>query len=257
MTYHSVGKYLSRFREKERGVWVVAIMGVALWLMVAILWMSCVDQPFSSSIRGQIIYRLLKGFTFLGVPFMICHLIMGRYLRKDLSRSLAWSWILIAGLGFVQILQGVEHIVVARFEGQTLDQLQKMLVDAVLSGTPLEDVAPAWLVNFYWVVVWRAFRWASVMLFLSWAIRRRHRGEWEMATSVLTFCFASLAVWTAEAIWLFWPFLPLEWAVILRPWVETTLIWDWSSFKLYLLYLLTGLLWGWLFFRALPSVMQR
>jgi hypothetical protein len=78
-----------------------------------------------------------------------------------------------------------------------------------------------------------------------------------MATSVLTFCFASLAVWTAEAIWLFWPFLPLEWAVILRPWVETTLIWDWSSFKLYLLYLLTGLLWGWLFFRALPSVMQR
>ena len=228
-------------------------MGAALWLMVAILWMSYVDQPFSSSIRGQINYRLLEGFTFLGVPFMICHLIMGRYLKKDLSRSLAWSWILIAGLGFVQILQGVEHIVVARFEGQTLDQLQKMLVDAVLSGTPLEDVAPAWLVNFYWVVVWRAFRWASVMLFLSWAIRRRHRQEWEMAPSVLTFCFASLAVWTAEAIWLFWPFLPLEWAVICTALGGNDADMGLEFLKLYLLYLLTGLLWGWLFFRAFPA----
>ena len=45
----------------------------------------------------QINYHLFKGFTFLGVPLIIYHLIMGQYLKKDLSRSLPWSSILIAG----------------------------------------------------------------------------------------------------------------------------------------------------------------
>jgi hypothetical protein len=253
LSYYSVSRYMGRLREKARGGGTVAVVGAMLWLMVAILWMGFVDGQLSYSIRGLIHYHVFQGFTFLGIPLIIYHLIMGRYLRKDLSRSLAWSWILIAGLGFTQILQGVEHFVVARFEGQTLDQLQKMLLDALLSGTPLGDVVPAWIINFYWILAWRTFRWVLVMLALSWAIRHRHRGEWEMATSVLTFCFASLAVWTAEAIFLFWPSLPLEWAVILRPWLETTLMWEWSPFKLYLLYLLAGLLWGWLFFRTFPA----
>jgi hypothetical protein len=80
---------------------------------------------------------------------------------------------------------------------------------------------------------------------LTWVLRRRDRGDQKKTILVLTFCFASLAVWTAEALFLYWPSLPLEWAVILRPWVETSLMWDWSFLRLYFLYLLGGLLWGW------------
>jgi len=100
-------------------------------------------------------------------------------------------------------------------------------------------------------LAWRVFRWAGAMLVLSSVVRRRYLLQWGTATSVLTFGFASLAVWTAEAIWFFWPSVPLEWAVTLRPWVETTLTWDWISFRVYLLYLLAGLGWGWVFFRLM------
>ena len=249
LNYYSVGKFLSRLREKAKGIGAVAILGAMLWLMVALLWLSYVDQQFSSSIRGQINYHLLKGFTFLGVPVILYHLIMGRYVKKDLSWHVSWPSMLIISLGFTQVLQGVEHAVVARSEHLTLDALQKMLMGALLNGDPLEDVGPAWVTNIYWILLWRGFRWVSVMGTLSWALRYRDRRARETATLILTFCFASLAVWTTEAIWLFWPSLPLEWAVILRPWAQTTLMWDGNSLKLYLLYLFAGFLWGWLLSR--------
>lgn len=247
LNYYSMGKYLGRLREKAKGIGAVAILGATLWFMVAFLWMSYVDQQFSFSIRGRIYYDLLKGFTFMGVPLIMYHLIMGQYLKKNLSKNLPWPWIVIMGFGLSQILQGIEHSVVARLEHQTLDALQKKLLETLLSGVPLDGIAPERVMNFSWMFLWRVIRWAIAMLTLSWAIRYRNRTEWGSVTFVLTFCFTSLGVWTAEAIWLFWPSLPLEWAVILRPWVQTTLMWDGSSFGLYLLYLFAGLLWGWVF----------
>ena len=245
LNYYSVGKYLSRFREKEKGIGVVALMGAVLWLMVGLLWMSYVDQQLSAPLRGQIHFHLLKGLTFLGIPLIIYHLIMGQYLRKDLPGRLPWPQILMIGLGLTQVLQAVEHLVVTWFERLTLDALQKILLDALLAGVPSEDAIPAWVMNPYWVFVWRAFRCGLAMPALTWVLRRRDRGDQKKTILVLTFCFASLAVWTAEALFLYWPSLPLEWAVILRPWVETSLMWDWSFLRLYFLYLLGGLLWGW------------
>jgi hypothetical protein len=244
LTYYTMSKVLSRVRQKGNGPGVVAIMGATLWLMVALLWISNVDQSISTSLRGQIHYHLLKGFAFLGIPSILYHLIGGQYLNQAHPGRLPWPWILILGLGLTQILQGVEHAVVSRLEHLPFDVMQRILLDALLSGTPLGDVMPAWVANPKWIFLWRSVRWLLVMAGLSWLLRRRRPAEWRPILSILSFGFASLSVWTAEAIWLFWPQFPLEWAVVFRPWAETNLIWSLDFFMLSLLYLSIGLLWG-------------
>ena len=255
LNYYSVGKYLARFREKIHGAGAVAFMGGMLWLLVAFLWMSHVDQQLS--LRGRIDYHLLRGFTFLGLPLIAYHLIVQKYLEKESERNMPWGLILILGIGFVQIMQGIEHTVTAWVENQSLDALQKQLHQILLSGVPLEEVVPSRVTQTIWVLVWRIVRWIGVMSGLTLVMHFHERGRLQPAIWIMTACFTSLAVWTAEATWLFWPSMPLEWAVILRPWVQTTLVWDGYSFTLYLLYFSSGLIWGWLFLRFIkryPSV---
>ena len=220
-------------------------MGGILWLLVAFLWMSHVDQQLS--LRGRIDYHLLRGFTFLGLPLIAYHLIVQKYLEKESERNMPWGLILILGIGSVQIMQGMEHAVTAWIENQSLDALQKQLHQILLSGVPLDKVAPSRVTQSIWVVACRIIRWIGVMSGLTLVMHFRERVRLLPIIWIMTACFTSLAVWTAEATWLFWPSMPLEWAVILRPWVETTVLWDGYSFRLYLLYFASGLLWGWLF----------
>jgi hypothetical protein len=167
------------------------------------------------------------------------------------SKDVRWGWVLLLGIGLVQILQGVEHAVVAWVGNVPFDVFQKQLRQVLLNGTSLDHAAPAWVRNPSWVSFWRTLRWLSVMGFLPWMVRKSDQGpRWK---SVLLFnaCFLSVAVWTAEATWIFWAFMPLEWAVVLRPWTQS-LMWDSSALQLLAIYCAASLLWGWSlsFFRS-------
>ena len=245
LNYSSVGKILKSFRGRINEKGTVVIMGALLWLMVALLWVSCVDQQFS--VRGRISFHLFKGFTFLGFPLILYHLAGREYLKLTPSKDLRWGWILLLGIGLVQVLQGIEHAWVAWVENVRFDIFQKQLYQGLLNGIPLDQLAPLWVKNLSWVFLWRLLRWWSVMGFLPWMVPRSDQGQRPRPVLLLNACFLSLAVWTAEATWIFWPFMPLEWAVVLRPWTER-LIWDSSALRLLAIYCAASLLWGWLVF---------
>jgi hypothetical protein len=242
LNFSSVGKILKRFEGRINERDVIMILGGLLWLMVALLWLSCMDQQFS--IRGRINFHLLKGLTFLGFPLILYHLVGREYLKLAPSKDIRWGWILLVGIGFVQVLQGVEHVVVARLANVPFDIFQKLLHQSLLNGIPLDQAVPPGVRNPSWVSFWRILRWVSVMGFLPWVVRKSDQGG--SSTSVLSFnaCFLSVAAWTAEATWIFWPFMPLEWAVILRPWTPQVM-WDSRALHLLTLYCVASLLWGW------------
>jgi hypothetical protein len=162
----------------------------------------------------------------------------------EFSLKFPWAWILILGIGLVQVIQGIEHSVAALMEGQSLDTMQIFLYQTLLKGVPLEKVVPQWVMHPAWVFSWRIIRWFIVMITLTRIIQHQGIKQWGSLILIWIACSTSLTVWTAEETWFFWPSMPLEWAVILRPWVQTTFIWDESSLKLYILYFLAGLLWG-------------
>jgi hypothetical protein len=242
LNFSSVGKILKKFGGKINERYVIMILGGLLWLMVALLWLSCVDQQFS--IRGRINFHLLKGLTFFGFPLILYHLVGREYLKLTPSQDVRWGWILLMGIGFVQILQGVEHAVVAWLGNVPFDVFQKELHQAFLSGVPLDQAAPAGVRNPSWVSFWRILRWGCVMGFLPWVVRKPDQGPSSKAVLLFNACFLSVAVWTAEATWIFWPFMPLEWAVILRPWTPQ-LMWDSRALELLGFYCVASLLWGW------------
>jgi hypothetical protein len=249
LNFSSARKLLKKFggRISERSA--VVILGALLWLMVALLWLSYVDQQFS--IQGRINFHLFKGLTFLGFPLILYHLVGCEYLKLDPSKDVRWGWILLLGIGLVQILQGVEHAVAAWVGNVPFDVFQKQLRQALLNGTPLDHAAPAWVRNVSWVSFWRALRWFSVISFLPWMVRKSDQGSSEPSVLLFNACFLSVAVWTAEATWIFWAFMPLEWAVVLRPWTQS-LMWDSSGLQLLATYCAASLLWGWglSFFRS-------
>jgi hypothetical protein len=249
LNFSSVGKLLKKFRGRINGTSAVIIMGALLWLMVALLWLSYVDQQFS--IRGRINFHLFKGLTFLGFPLILYHLVGREYLKLAPSKDLRWGWILLLGIGLAQILQGMEHAVVAWAGNVPFDVFQKQLYQALLNGTPLDQAAPTWVRNPSWVSFWRILRWFSVMGFLPWMVRKSDQGPRSKHVLLFNACFLSVAVWTAEATWIFWPFMPLEWAVVLRPWTQR-LMWDSSALQLLAVYCAASLLWGWTlsFFRS-------
>ena len=125
-----------------------------LWLMVALLWVSCVDQQFS--VRGRISFHLFKGFTFLGFPLILYHLVGREYLKLTPSKDLRWGWILLLGIGLVQVLQGIEHAWVAWVENVRFDIFQKQLYQGLLNGIPLDQLAPLWVRNLSWVFLMAA-----------------------------------------------------------------------------------------------------
>jgi hypothetical protein len=242
LNFSSVGKIFRKFQGRVNERCIVVILGALLWLMVAFLWLSYVDQQFS--IRGRINFHLFKGFTFLGFPLILYHLVGREYLKLVPSKDVRWGWVLLLGIGLVQILQGVEHAVVTWLANERFDVFQKELYQALLNGIPLDQAAPAGVRNLSWVSFWRVLRWVSVMGFLPWIGRSSDQGP--RSTPVLLFnaCFLSIAVWTAESAWIFWPFMPLEWAVILRPWTQR-LMWDSRGLQLLAIYCAASLLWGW------------
>jgi hypothetical protein len=141
--------------------------------------------------------------------------------------------------------------VVAWIENVGFDVFQKHLHQGLLNGAPLDQVAPFWVRNPSWVFLWQLLRWGIVMGLLPRVVPRSNQGERPKPVLLLNACFLSLAVWTAEATWIFWPFMPLEWAVVLRPWTQR-LMWDSSTLQLLALYCATSLVWGWFvfFFRS-------
>jgi hypothetical protein len=216
-------------------------MGALLWLMVALLWVSCVDQQFS--VQGRINFHLFKGFTFLGFPLILYYLVGREYLKLTPSKDLRWGWILLLGIGLVQILQGIEHAVVAWMENMGFDVFQKGLYQVLLKGVPLDQVAPLWVRSPSWVFLWRTLRWFFVMGLLPWMVPKSDQGQRPKPVLLLNACFLSLAVWTAEATWIFWPFMPLEWAVVLRPWTQRLML-DSSTLQLLAIYCAASLVWG-------------
>jgi hypothetical protein len=241
LNFSSAGKWFKKYRGSINQTSAVVIMGALLWLMVALLWVSCVDQQFS--IRGRINFHLFKGLTFLGFPLILYHLVGREYLKLTPSKDVRWGWILLLGIGLVQILQGIEHAVVAWLENVPFDVFQRELYQTLLKGTSLDQSAPRWVRNPSWFFLWCALRWVSVMGLLPWMVRKLDQGQKPNSVLLLNACFLSLAVWTAEATWIFWPFMPLEWAVILRPWAQR-LIWDSRSLALLGIYCAASLLWG-------------
>ena len=208
---------------------------------MALLWLSCVDQRFS--IQGRINFHFLKGLTFFGFPLILYHLVGREYLDLAPSTDIRWGWILLMGICLVQILQGLEHAVVAFLADVPFDVFQKQLHQALLSGIPLEQAAPPGVRNPSWFFFWRILRWVSVMGLLPWMVRKSAQGQRSASVLLFNACFLGVAVWTAEATWIFWPFTPLEWAVILRPWTPQ-LMWDSRAIQLLALYCATSLLWG-------------
>jgi hypothetical protein len=245
--YDALGGNLRSLGKEASGVSAVALMGAFLWLLVVLLWQSYVDRR--SSI-GTINYYLFMGFTFLGVPLIIYHLVLRHHLRLEPSQGVPWVWILIIGIGSVQILQGIEHYAVALFYHQTPEFIQKYLYQLHLNGVPLESSVPALVMHLSWAFAWRIGRWLVAMISLTLLVYRDNRESWSYPVLLFTTCFTSLAVGTAETIWLPWPLMPWYWLVILRPWIaDTALVWNLSFLKFYVLYGLAGLIWGWFLYR--------
>jgi len=253
LTYDAIGEYLTGLRKKgSGGVSAVALMGAFLWLLISQLWLSYVDHHY---LGNQPVYRvisleLFRGFTFLGVPFIIYHLVVRQYSRLGSDESMPWGWILIIGIGLVQCLQGVEHYMVAWIEHKSPDALHEELHQAFLTSIQgMEGITPAWVMDSTWAFTWRVIRWLFAMITLTLVIHRSRKGQWPQPIIVSTACFTSLAVGTAEAIWFLWPGMSSYWTVVFRPWVVTGAIWGLDFIRLYLIYGFAGLLWGWFLYR--------
>lgn len=251
LCYDAIGEHLTVLRSRSYGgVSAVALMGAFLWFLVALLWLSYIDGYYSTikliPISKQINMDLLNGFTFLGIPFIIYHLIVRPYSKLSSSQNLPWGWIVMAGIGLVQILQGVEHYAVAWAERQSPDSLHIGLHEALSGGAPIESVTPAWVMGFTWVFTWRILRWAAAMAGLSWLIYHYDKERLPKSLAISATCLTSLAAGTAEAVWFWWPGMSPYWAVVFRPWVVSEAIWDMNFVKFYIIYGVAGLLWGWL-----------
>jgi hypothetical protein len=221
LNYSSVGKLLKSFRGRISEKGTVVIMGASSgswWSACGELCGSTIFGPGSNQLH------LFKGSP-SWFPLILYHLVGREYLKLTPSKDLRWGWILLLGIGLVQVLQGIEHAWVAWVENVRFDIFQKQLYQGVLNGIPLDQLAPLWVKNPSWVLVWRFLRWWCVMGFLPWVVPRSDQSQRPKPVLLLNACFLSLAVWTAEATWIFWPFMPLEWAVVLRPWTER-LMWD-------------------------------
>jgi len=240
LTYYALGGSLSELRKSgPMKLAPVLVIGAMEWMILALLWMGYVDNNFQ--VRLRINYDLLNGFTFLGVPFLVYYLIADRYASTRTSQGLPWGWILLFGIGVVQLLQGVEHYVVGWFYLQSPDEVHALLSRALLSGAPTPAFIPPWVTEESWSCTWRLIRWVSVMVCITFAMRNFEEKRIVFFGTV----FSSLAVCTTEAIWIWWPVMSPYWAVVFRPWtVYNNVIWTLDFMKWYLVYGLSGIFAG-------------
>ena len=239
LTYYALGGSLSELRKNDRmKLAPVLIIGALEWIFLALLWRGYVDGDFQ--VRLRINFDLLNGFSFLGMPFLVYYLIADRYSSTRTSRGLPWGWILLFGIGVVQLLQGVEHYVVGWFFHLSPAEVHRIVHGALVSDTPAPGFSPQWVTEASWSWTWRLIRWVSVMICMTFAMRNIEEKKIVFFGTV----FSSLAVCTAESIWIWWPGMQDYWAVVFRPWTAYDVIWTLDFAKWYLVYGLAGVIAG-------------
>jgi hypothetical protein len=257
LSYEGAGDYLRKLKEQHMdqkcGISSVALMGGFLWILTAMLWLSYLGQGDQEiSIRGKINYELFIGLTYIGAPLIVYRLIAPKYLSSRTTQKIPWHYVFLMGIGLVQILFGVEHVVVAIASHQPLDALLKKLHFAVTNKIGMEQVMPPWFTNPSWLYPWRFARWLIAMIALMWAMGRNKRKKWFKPIVVFTACLTSISVATAETYWMVWPGLRYEWATLFHPDVRTSLIWSMDFLLQYVSYIAGGVVWGWLLCRWIP-----
>jgi hypothetical protein len=192
------------------------------------------------------------GLTYIGVPLIVYRLIAPKYLSSRTSQKIPWHYVFLMGIGLVQILLGVEHVVVAIASHQPLDALLEKLHFAVSNKIRLEQVMPPWFMNPSWLYPWRLARWLIVMIALMWAMGRNKQKQWFKPIVIFTACLTSISVATAETYWMVWPGLGYGWAGLFHPDIRTSLIWSMDFLIQYVSYIVGGVVWGWLLCRWIP-----
>ena len=243
LSYDTVCKQMKRLKDKLSEASALALMGALLLFMVAGLWLSYVDQRFS--VGTEITYHLFLGFTFLGIPRILYQLAVQFRKTPDRPLHIPWGWMVLSGIVLVQVLQGAEHYAVGLRLYPHLDDLHRELMNALNQGG-IENAAPAWVTVSSWFIPWRIVRWLAAMAFLTVFIVRRGKQSWSPFSLKITMVLLSFMVCFAEMRWIDWPGLPYPWAVVLRPWQASQVVWDTPFLSTYAIYAGMGLLWGWL-----------
>lgn len=248
--YDAVGEKLGEFGKNDQDRRkVVALLGAFLWLLTSSLWSSYIDHNLS--ILQEIHLNLFMGFNFFGCPLIIYKLILGERLNMDTADALPWPWILLIGICFVQLLQGVEHYVVAFIQGWSFDELHAHLHSIYVAvSRPIESVVPMWVLAPSWSLLCRFERWLAAMsMILFLMICVRNKGNKPIVTVLSTTCLTSLAVGVTESYWFQWPSMSSFWSVIFRPWQidKTLLSWGIGFLKFFALYAVAGIAWGLIF----------
>lgn len=257
LSYQGAGDYLRKLKEQgmdqKYGISSVTLMGGFLWILTAMLWLSYLGEGDQQiSIRSKINYELFMGFTYIGVPLIVYRLIAPKYLSSRTSQKIPLHYPFLMGIGLVQILLGVEHVVVAIASHQPLDALLEKLHFAVLNKIPLEQVMPPWFMNPSWLYPWRLARWLIAMIALMWAMGRNKQNQWFKPIVIFTACLTSISVATAETYWMVWPGLGYGWAGLFHPDVRTSLMWSMDFLIKYVSYIVGGVVWGWLLCGWIP-----
>lgn len=249
--YDSIGEKLGEFGKKEQDRRkIVALMGAFLWILTSSLWTSYIDNNLS--ILLEINLNLFMGFNFFGCPLIIYKLIIGERMNMDTSHMLPWPWIILVGIGFVQLLQGIEHYLVAFIQGWTIDELHLNLHGVYVDlSKPVESLLPAWVLAPSWNFLCRFERWLAAMsMIIVLTISIKEKNNKYMARLLSITCLTSLAAGVTESYWFQWPSMSSFWSVIFRPWQidKTLLSWGIKFLEFFALYAIAGIAWGLLFF---------
>lgn len=229
----------------RRGIILAA--GAFLWLLLAQLWSTQVDHFTELGghvpLRQRINLELLHGATFLGIVLLVREMIRERDKSWKLT-ALPWGAILLCGVVVTQIGQGVEHWNYARTQGYSFNALQVALHEAASislnQGVPNLEIS-AW---------WRVLRWLVSACAIAGVLFRWKKPEYRPGDFILTGAFTSLAVATAEVIWIDWPGFSNEWSPLFRPWYVSVVAWNLPFMGQCIIYGLAGCCLGlavWLF----------
>ncbi|MBN1276736.1 MAG: hypothetical protein JXA35_04525 [Deltaproteobacteria bacterium] len=245
--YDVVGEKLSEYAKNDQDRRkTAALLGAFLWLLASSLWSSYIDLNLNT--RQEIQLNLFMGFNFFGCPFIIYRMILGERLNNEV---LPWPWILLAGIGLVQLLQGVEHYLVGFIQGWTPDELHSHLYSIhVIAERPIESIMPKWVLDPSWNYLCRFERWLAAMSLIIFLISFiKAKPEYRLETVLSVTCLTSLAAGVTESYWFQWPSMSPFWSVIFRPWqIDRTLLsWGLRFLEFFSLYALAGIAWGLVF----------
>lgn len=202
---------------------VILAAGSLLWFLLAQLWSTHVDH-FTGlggrvSLKQRINLELLNGATFLGFVMLVGEMIRKREKVWSLQ-VLPWGLILVCGIFVPQVLQGVEHWNYAHTHGYSFNALQTALHQ--MASQTLNQSVSGLIVSPWWRVV----RWVAATGILTVILLRCKSANYGFRELLLTLVFSSLAVATAEVIWIDWPGMSNDWSPLLRPWNVSVVAWN-------------------------------